>query len=65
MSEEKRRDGRIFFDIPAELTIAETSYPVEQIANLSLGGCLLGIKNNLRIGAECKLTFLIDNTTRG
>ena len=65
MLKERRRDGRIFFDMPAELTIADTSYPVEQIANLSLGGCLLGIKDNLRIGAECKLTIKIDNTSPG
>ena len=65
MLKERRQDGRIFFDMPAELTIANTSYPVEQIANLSLGGCLLGIKDNLRIGAECNLTIKIDNTPPG
>ena len=65
MLNERRRDGRVFFDMPAELTIADTSYPVEQIANLSLGGCLLGIKDNLQIGAECNLTIVIDNTPPG
>ena len=65
MFNEKRRNDRIFFDMPAELTVADTSYPVSQIANLSLGGCLLGIRANQQIGAECKLTILVDNIPPG
>jgi len=34
MLKERRQDGRIFFDMPAELTIANTSYPVAYIQHL-------------------------------
>jgi hypothetical protein len=63
MSKEKRRDCRVFFDMPAELRVDDDSYPVGQIANLSLGGCLLSIKDDLPLGAECRL--IIDNAPQG
>jgi c-di-GMP-binding flagellar brake protein YcgR len=59
MAEEKRRFSRIFFDMPTELTVADTSYPVEQIANLSIGGCLLKIKDALPVGSECKIAIIL------
>ena len=65
MSEEKRRSDRIISDMPAEVTVAETSYTVRQIVNLSVGGCLLEIKDNLPVGAECSIRILIDGTLQG
>lgn len=65
MSEEKRRSDRIFSDMPAEVTVADTSYRVQQIVNLSVGGCLLEIKDNLPVGAECTIKILIDGTVQG
>lgn len=65
MAEDKRRFSRIFFDMPAELTLADTSYVVEQIANLSIGGCLLKIKDDLPVGAECKITIILNDTPPG
>lgn len=65
MVEDKRRFSRIFFDMPAELTLADTSYAVEQIANLSIGGCLLKIEDDLPVGAECKITIILDDTPPG
>ena len=65
MSEEKRQYSRIFFAMPAELTLADISYHVNQIVNLSVGGCLLEIKDNLSVGAECEIKILIDGTPQG
>ncbi len=65
MSEEKRRSDRIFSDMPAEITVDDTSYTVRQILNLSLGGCLMEIKDNLPVGAECTIKILIDGTLQG
>lgn len=61
MAEDKRRFSRIFFNMPAELTVADTSYTIEQIANLSIGGCLLKIKDDLPVGAECKISILLND----
>lgn len=63
MVEDKRRFSRIFFDMPAELTVADTRYTVEQIANLSIGGCLLKIKDDLPVGAECEITIRLDDAS--
>lgn len=65
MSEEKRRSDRIFSDMPAEITVADTRYTVQQILNLSVGGCLLEVEDSLPVGAECTVTILIDGTPQG
>jgi c-di-GMP-binding flagellar brake protein YcgR len=62
MTEDKRRFSRIFFDMPAELAVADTTYTIEQIANLSIGGCLLKIEDDLPVGAECKITIILNDT---
>ncbi len=61
MVEDKRRFSRIFFNMPTELTIADSSYTVERIENLGIGGCLLKIKDDLPIGAECKIAILLSD----
>lgn len=61
MAEDKRRFSRIFLDMPAELTVAETSYTIERIANLSIGGCLLKIKDDFPIGAECQFAIILND----
>lgn len=65
MPEEKRRSDRIFSDMSAEITVADTSFTVQQIVNLSVGGCLLEITDNLPVGAECTVKILIDGTLQG
>lgn len=65
MPEEKRRSSRIFFAMPAELTLADRSYHVDQIVNLSIGGCLLEIKDNLPVGTGCDIKILIEGALKG
>jgi hypothetical protein len=65
MVEDKRRFSRIFFDMPAEFIVADTSYSIEQIANLSIGGCLLRIKDDLPVGAECKIVIFLNDAQQG
>ena len=65
MSDEKRRASRILSDMPAELTVANTCYTVEQILNLSVGGCQLKIKDHLPIGTQCALRIFVDGTPEG
>jgi hypothetical protein len=65
MYTEKRRTRRIFLDRPAELTVDDKNYLVREISNLSVGGCLLDIHENLPVGADCNLRILVDGTHRG
>jgi c-di-GMP-binding flagellar brake protein YcgR len=62
MAEDKRRFSRIFFDMPAELSVADTSYVIDKIANLSIGGCLFKITDDLPVGAECKIAIILKDT---
>ena len=65
MSEEKRHSSRIFFDMLAVLSVLDTSYTVQKIANISVGGCLLEIKDDIPVGVECAIRILIDGTPQG
>lgn len=49
----------------AELTVANTCHAAKQILNLSVGGCLLEIKDNLPVGVECTIKIIIDGTQQG
>lgn len=65
MSQEKRRFSRIVFDLPAELTVGDINFTTERLANLSVGGCLFELNEELPLGAECKLKISLDNTPEG
>jgi hypothetical protein len=64
MAEEKRIFTRVSFKMDAELIVGEQTHPVEEIRNLSIGGCLLQLKEVLEPGAECILIILMDQTNR-
>lgn len=59
MADEKRRFSRIFFDVRAKLTVAERDFPVDRLANLSIGGCLLEITESIPVGSPCTLTIFL------
>lgn len=65
MTDEKRRFSRIFFNEKAELLLDGTVYRVDRIANLSVGGCLLEIDEDLPAGSECKFTILLSGMDPG
>ena len=65
MSAEKRSASRILSDMLAELTVADTCHAAKQIGNLSVGGCLLEITDNLPVGTECRIKIMIDGTREG
>jgi hypothetical protein len=64
VSEEKRRFSRIKFDVPAELTFNEKTYPVNTIYNLSVGGGLFPILEIFQDGTECKVNIPLERETR-
>jgi len=63
MSDEKRRFTRIPFKVQAEMTVDGMLYRVEEVENLSVGGCLLLIKNNFDQGSPCRLKILLGGPT--
>lgn len=65
MSEEKRRFSRIFFNVKARLDVNGTTYEVDQIANLSVGGCLVQIGEDVHEGSKCTFTILLDRMAPG
>ncbi len=65
MADEKRRFSRIFFNVRAILTVAGCDYPVDRIANLSVGGCLLEIAENISVGSACTFTILLSGMAEG
>ena len=51
--------------MPAVLNVGGISYTVPEISNLSVGGCLLEIRDDLSVGAECTITIYIDGKRKG
>jgi len=65
MTDEKRRFGRIFFDVQAKLLVGGSIYQVDRIANLSVGGCLLEIDEPFPLGSACTFTILLPRMAPG
>lgn len=49
----KRRFTRIPFKVGARIDIKDQSYTVNEIFNLSIGGCLLPVSEKLKTGIKC------------
>lgn len=64
MSDEKRRFSRVVFKMKAELAVAGILYKVEEIANLSVGGCQLDIGEEIAPGAECSFLLVLNPADR-
>lgn len=65
MTDEKRRFSRIFFDVRAKLTVDGRDYTIERIVNLSVGGCLLEMSENVPIGSACTCTLFLSGLGSG
>lgn len=59
MTEEKRRFSRIVFDVAARLTVGDTTYDLDRMTNLSVGGCLLRVDGTFTVGQECTVKILL------
>ncbi len=65
MASEKRRFSRICYKVRAKLQVDGSEYVLDQIANLSVGGCLLQIGEDVPEGAACTLIILLDRMAPG
>jgi len=63
MRNEHRRFSRIPFKVNAELTLPDTSHTVQEINNLSVGGCMLPLLLNLEPGIPCRIKIMLEGTT--
>ncbi|HHO47413.1 MAG TPA: PilZ domain-containing protein [Desulfobacteraceae bacterium] len=65
MTTEHRRFSRIPFKAKAELLLPDASYPVEEISNLSVGGCLLPLFLEIEPGSPCGIRIMLEGTAEG
>lgn len=65
MTPEKRRFSRIAFNVEATLEVDGTVHAVDCIVNLSVGGCMLEIKEKIVLGADCTFTILLPQMNPG
>lgn len=65
MTSNKRIFSRIPLEVDAELTVADTSFRVQAISNLSVGGCLLPIRANVAPGSACRVRIRPDGPENG
>lgn len=64
MAEEKRRFSRVVFKMAAELTVKDAVYRVDEIVDLSVGGCQLGIAEVIEEGTSCSLVITLNPADR-
>ena len=62
MAEERRRYSRISFKVKAEMAVGDAVYDVDEIVNLSMGGCLLPVKAILAQGTPCRIKIFLGGT---
>ncbi len=58
MQQTKRRFSRISLEMPARVVVNEgADFEVGELANLSIGGCLIPNEQDFSAGAGCKVTI--------
>jgi len=63
MSEEKRCFSRVPFSVTAEININNVTYNADKINNLSIGGCLFPISEDLEVGSGCIVVIHLSGTS--
>jgi hypothetical protein len=61
---EKRRFTRFPFKMRAELTLGDKTHELNEIDNLSIGGCLVSLDTDIDIGTSCILRIKLGTTLR-
>ncbi len=61
MVQEKRQFTRVFFDVPAKFEVAGKVFSIDQLVNLSVGGCLVEIEVGAKSGDICQITIYLSN----
>ncbi len=59
MGTEKRKFTRFYYKMKSEVTINNEIYKVDELINLSVGGCLLPVVVNAKKDDECMLKIIL------
>ena len=59
MVDENRKFTRFYYKMRSEFSVNNDIYEVNELINLSVGGCLLPIVVNAKSGDECSLKILL------
>jgi len=59
MDSEKRIFTRLFYKMTAEFEVSDNLFRVEEISNLSIGGCLLKVAVKGAVGDNCRLKIIL------
>ena len=62
MPSEKRKFSRISFRVAAEIQVEDATFTVQQIENISVGGCLFPSSRSFTVGAPCRVIISLDGT---
>jgi hypothetical protein len=60
MPKEKRKFSRVIFRVAAEMTVGDATFTVDEIENLSVGGCLFPASRSFPIGTPCRVVISLD-----
>ena len=63
MSDDNRKFTRIPFKMNTEIVVNEESFSTDDITNLSVGGCLLPLNNEVDSGTKCQIKITLEGTT--
>ena len=60
MPREKRKFSRVAFRVAAEIRVDATTFTVQQIENISVGGCLFPTSRSFAVGTPCRVIISLD-----
>jgi hypothetical protein len=60
MPREKRKFSRIAFRVAAEIRVDDATFTVQQIENISVGGCLFSASRSFTVGTPCRVIISLD-----
>ncbi|MBW1897713.1 MAG: PilZ domain-containing protein [Deltaproteobacteria bacterium] len=63
MADNRRKFTRVPFRVQAEITATDHVFNVEELSNLSIGGCLLPIAADLKEGTACHVKILLSGSS--
>ena len=62
MESENRKFTRFYYKMRSEFSVNNYMYEIDELINLSVGGCLLPVAVDAESGHECSLKILLGDT---
>jgi hypothetical protein len=64
MEAENRKFTRFYYKMRSEFSVNNHAYELDELINLSIGGCLLPVIVNAKLGDECFLKILLGDNEK-